>query len=342
VVVQAGLLGLIAAALGCTTGPSPGPAAPDPAWLAGLAAPLPKRPERNWPIPPGQAERVLAQAKGIVKDQEKLAAGVTGADRFTIHFADLRRDLVVKWKAGPKGDVDGWNNAPRKELAAYEFQKWFLPPEAYLVPTTVARCISMESYRHIDAKAEPTLEGTRCVFGVLSLWLENVEVPEPLYDEERFLRDPAYARHLANFNVFTHLIDDRDTRKGNVLTSTDARNRRVFSVDNGISFDASLYNIFDNAWKEIRVPALPRDSIERLRALAPERIRALAVVAEFQVDETGMLRRAAAGQPIADDRGVRFEDGRLQLGLTADEIENVRNRLKALLDEVDQRRIPLF
>ena len=329
--------------LGIACAEPPGSELPqDPAWLDALAVRPPRSAERNWPISPSKAEHVLARADGIVKQHEKLAAGITGADRFTIYFPELERNVIVKWKAAPDGDVDGWNNAPRKELAAYEIQKWFLSPEEYLVPTSVARCISLEHYRSIDAEAEPTLKGTHCVFGVLSLWLENVEVPERLYEEARFRSEPAYARHMANFNLFAHLIDDRDTRDGNVLTSTDRNDRRVFSVDNGISFDPSLYNFFANDWKEIRVPALPRDSIERLRKLPRERIRALAVLAEFHVDQKGILRRAGAGRPIDEDRGVRFEDGRLQLGLTEDEIENVRERLENLLADVDQHRFPLF
>jgi hypothetical protein len=52
--------------------------------------------------------------------------------------------------------------------------------------------------------------------------------------------------------------------------------------------------------------------------------------------------RAGAGRPIDEDRGVRFEDGRLQLGLTEDEIENARERLENLLADVEQSRFPLF
>jgi hypothetical protein len=311
-------------------------------WLERLSA-APRPPAgRHWPVPPAEMEKLLRTGKGEVRERHEVGSGVTGAERFTTYFPALRRNVDFKWKAAPSGDADGWNNNPRKELAAYEIQKWFLPPGAYVVPTTVARCVPLDSYRRLEPKAEPTLPGTRCVFGVEAMWLQNVEVPEDLYEEARFRRDPVYARHLANFNLLTYLIDDRDTRKGNVLTSTDASNRRVFSVDNGISFDPLLYNPFENQWKDIRVPALPRESVERLRAVTPSKARELSVVAQFRTDREGILRPVRPGPALDPERGSRFRDGVLQLGLTDGEIEHVWERVQELLREVDERKIPLF
>jgi hypothetical protein len=320
---------------------SAGTAAPQD-WLERLAS----RPEtpagRHWPVDPRRLEPLLQTGKGSVRDRTPISTGVTGADRLTVYFPAIRRSVRVKWKAAPPGDADGWNNSPRKELAAYELQKWFLPPTAYVVPTTAARCIALDDYRRLDSSAEPTLPGTRCVFGVQALWLSNVEVPESLYDEARFRDDPRYARHLANFNLFAYLIEDRDTRKSNVLTSTDPRNRRVFSVDNGISFDGRLYNLFENEWHEIRVPALPRSSIERLRAVPRERVEQLATLVQFRLDEDGLLRPEPPGPPLDPGRGSRYRDGVLQLGLTRSEIESTWVRLQELLRLVDEQRIPLF
>jgi hypothetical protein len=324
-------------ALGCALGTQG-----SDAWVSALSRPLPRAPERNWPLPPADAEALMTSADGTVRERERTDDGVTGAQRFTVHFPAARREIDLKWKAAPPGEVDGWNNSPRKELAAYIIQKWFLAPEAYVVPTAIGRCVRLDAYRELDPDAKPTLPGTACVFGVLSLWLENVEVPEELFDASRFRREPAYARHLANFNLLAYVIDDRDTRPSNVLTSKDASNRRVFSVDNGISFGPDFYNFLVNHWSEIRVPALPRDSIERLRQVTAERARALTVVAQFQLDAQGMLRPVRAGAPIAPDRGVAFEAGTLQLGLTQQEIGHVLERVRSLLREVDERRIPLF
>jgi len=30
----------------------------------------------------------------------------------------LKKPIKVKWKAAPDGDGDGWNNSPRREIAA--------------------------------------------------------------------------------------------------------------------------------------------------------------------------------------------------------------------------------
>jgi len=297
---------------------------------------------RHWPVSPGRLEKLLQTGKGSVRDRTPISTGVTGADRLTVYFPAIGRSVRVKWKAAPPGDADGWNNSPRKELAAYELQKWFLPPSAYVVPTTAARCIALDDYQRLDSSAEPTLPGTRCVFGVQALWLSNVEIPETLYDEARFRSEPRYARHLANFNLFAYLIEDRDTRESNVLAATDQGNRRIFSVDNGISFDGRLYNFFENQWQEVRVPALPRDSIERLRAVTRERAQELATVAQFRLDSDGLLRPEKPGPPIDPDRGTRYRDGVLQLGLTDAEIESLWKRLQDLLRLVDEKQIPLF
>lgn len=328
---------MLAALAGCA-GASHGPAP----WLKRLsAAPAPPA-GRNWPLTPEEAERLMATGAGTVREHRATDSGVTGAQRFTVYFPEIRRSIDVKWKAAPPGDADGWNNAPRKELAAYAIQKWFLTPKAYVVPTAVGRCLPLASYRAIEPKAQATLSGTHCVFGIQSLWLDDVAPPEKLYDEATFERDPAYARHLANFNLFAFVIDDRDTTGGNVLASKDAANRRVFSVDNGISFDPLVYNLFYNQWKEIRVPALPRASVERLRQLTPERARELGVVAQFRTDAEGMLRPAKPGPPIDPRRGARFRNGVLQLGLTDYEIQHLWERVQTLLRDVDAGKIALF
>jgi hypothetical protein len=311
-------------------------------WLARLAAaPIPPA-GTSWPLPPAQVEKLAATGAGEVRARKETSSGVTGAEKFTVFYPEIGRAIDLKWKAAPPGDADGWNNAPRKELAAYAIQKWFLPPEQYVAPTTVGRCVPLAEYRKLDRDAKPTLPGTQCVFGVHALWLRDVYEPDELYDEARFKRDAAYARHLANFNLFTYVIDDRDTRDSNVLTSKDDSNRRVFSVDNGISFDPVVYNYFVNSWKDIRVPALPRASVDRLRKVTRERAQELAVVAQFKLDRKGVLRPVAPGPPLDPTHGAHFANGVLQLGLTDAEIEHVWERVQQLLAEVDAGKIPLF
>ena len=328
---------MLVALAGCAT-VSHGP----PPWLKKLsAAPLPPA-GHDWPLPPEDAERLLATGKAEIRSHERTDAGIMGAQRVSMYFPEIRRTIDVKWKAAPPGDADGWNNTPRKELAAYEIQKWFLPPKAYVVPTAAGRCVPLDRYRAIDPKAKPTLPGTRCVFGLQSLWLDDVAPPEPLYEPARFQSDPAYARHLANFNLLAFLIDDRDTTSGNILASNDPKNRRIYSVDNGISFDPLVYNFFYNQWREIRVPALPRSSIEQLRRLTPDRVGALGVVAQYRTDAKGILRPVKAGPPIDPRRGSRFHGGVLQLGLTDTEVQHVWERVQTLLRQVDEGKILLF
>ncbi|HSJ98891.1 MAG TPA: hypothetical protein VLC53_17580 [Myxococcota bacterium] len=311
-------------------------------WLDRLSDPSEAPAGRHWTVSPDRLEELFRTGKGLVRDSTPLSSGVTGADRFTVYFPALGRSVRVKWKAAPAGDADGWNNAPRKELAAYELQKWFLPASAYVVPTTVARCIALEDYGRLDSSAKPTLPDSRCVLGVQSLWLARVEVPETLYDEARFRSEPLYARHLANFNLLTYLIQHRDTRKGNVLTARNPRNRRVFAVDNGISFDGIVHNPLQNQWQHIQVPALPRDSIERLRAVTRERAGELATVAQFRLDGDGVLQPEEPVPPLDPSGGSRYRDGVLQLGLTESEIDNVWKRLQDLLRRVDAGALPLF
>jgi hypothetical protein len=127
-----------------------------------------------------------------------------------------------------------------------------------------------------------------------------------------------------------------------VLAATDPSNRRVFSIDNGIAFNEWLYNFFLPNWDSIRVPALPRDSLERLRAVGEHELQALLVVAEFHRGANGVLRETPPSAAFDPDDGSRIRDGVLQLGLEPDEIESVQERLQDLIARVDAEEIPLF
>jgi hypothetical protein len=329
----------LALLVGCAGGRSDA----TPAWLTRLAA-APKPPARNenWPLPPARMEQLLRTGDFELRKHEATASGITGAMRLTVRFESLRRDVDLKWKVAPQRDAEGWNNSPRREIASYQIQKWFLEPSAYVVPTTVARCLPLDVYRRIDPAAEPNLPGTRCVFGVASVWLEKVEVPEVLFDEARFESDPIYARHFANFNILNYLIENRDGRADNVLASTNESNRRVFAVDNGIAFGERIYNFFVRGWEDIRVGALPRDSIARLRKLTREDAEALAVVAEFRLGRDGVLREVKPGPPLDPASGSTYRDGVLQLGLEEDEIDEVWERVEELLATVAEEKLRVF
>jgi hypothetical protein len=279
----------------------------------------------------------LRSAKGA-------GGGVTGAEAVVARVSSFDEDLKFKVKRVP-ARLDGFNNSPRKELAAYQIQEFFLDPVDYVVPTTGPRCVEVEQWNQGHSKAPATVDGTKCVLAIYSFWLEDVTLPDPLYDEARFLRDPRYAYHLANFNILTYLVDHHDGRTGNFLVSKQDADRRIFAIDNGTSFGAFFFNWFYPPtffWREIRVPALPREAVARLRALRREDLDRLAVVAQLEVDDAGILRLAAPGPPIDPGRGARREGGTVQFGLTNSEIEKVWKRIQSLIDKVDDGHLAVF
>jgi len=299
-------------------------------------------PGNNWEVTPQQAERLFASAPMKFDDLKATEHGVAGAMKGEVEFPKQHLDLDVKWKALPPGHPDGWNNNPRKELATYEIQKWFLAPQDYVVPTAGVRCVPLSEYRRFEPDAKPTFEGTRCVMGMLSLWLEHVKTPETLLDPDRFAHDPNYAYHLSNLNVLTYLVQHRDGRSGNFLVSEDESNRRAFAVDNGISFGGLVYNFLTTNYDVIRVPAIRRAVVEKLRRVGPEQVSALGTLVEFRADANGILQPVPVTPPIDPTQGVRVTGGRVQMGLTTDEIDAVAKRLAELLRQVDDGKLAVF
>lgn len=258
--------------------------------------------------------------------------------RATLAFQDSSV-IIAKWAKAPSRVGEVFNNVPRYEVAAYELQKLFLTPAEYVVPPTVMRAFDITWYQTIDPLAAPTFDGTRSVIVVLQYWLANVESRE-VFDRRRFDRDTAYAHHLANLNVLTHLIRHNDANVGNILISTDTLNPRLFAVDNGVAFEAEASNR-GTTWRDLRVNRIPASTVERLRGLTRESLaRALGVVAEFEIID-GRLLPAAPTAPI-DDGGTRRSAQRVQFGLTPREIDSVWDRLQNLLRRVEQGRISTF
>lgn len=287
-----------------------------------------------------EEDRVVARLERdpvtIVSDREA-GGGVTGARRFTLRFED-GEEMEVKWKRVP-GGMDGWNNSPRKEIAAYRVQRLFLEPADHVIPTTVLRCVPFEAFQD---PAPPHPADGRCVLGEFEVWVQDAHIPDEIYDAQRFERSPSYRRHMADMNLVTYLIDHQDGRDANFLLSNDAENRRVFSIDNGISFGAPVPNFLVRNWHTIRVPALRREPLERLRALPDEALEAFAVVAEMELDEDGIYRHVPPTKSRAPDAGAYLGDGRLQLGLSEDEIDAMEERLEDLLERVAEGKIKTF
>lgn len=297
---------------------------------------------RNWPLAPSELERRFALGKFEIRESKGAGHGKTGALKVRIAYAD-GKTLDVKWKTVPPATADGWNNSPRKELAAYEVQKWIFDENDYVVPTVALNCIPIEQARTLDKDAKPTFAGSSCVLGMLAVWMQEANAPKKFYDEERFDSDPLYARTIADLNLLTYIIGHRDTRPGNVLLSTDSADPRAYAVDNGIAFDLLPWNLRVFNWFRIHVPWLRREAVERLRRIDRPRLRALAVVAELEADSSGVFHPVSPGPNLDpdDDDGVRRRGNRVQFGLDHDEIDDMEERIQKLLANVDSGKQPV-
>ena len=147
---------------------------------------------------------------------------------------------------------------------------------------------------------------------------------------------------MANMNLLTYLIDHKDAQSSNFLISTDQKNPRIFVVDNGLSLKAGMHNIFVQQWDEIRVPALPKKSVERLRRVTQGDLDGLGVLAQMEVDEDGVLHNVEHRQNMKPKVGSRVFSNGIQIGLTTSEIQLIQRRLKKLLKEVDEGKWELF
>jgi hypothetical protein len=315
------------------------------------------RTSSNWPLPADRAEEILRSSPYEIHAVQGAGAGVTGARKVDLlfDFTEQEEDEIYLWeidegvsikaKPFPAPSLDGWNNNPRKEIAAYELQKLFLDPRDYVVPTTLARCVPIEHQLPYRPDAQPTLEGTNCVLVMLALWLQNVTVPEAFYDEERFLSDPTYAYAYGIFNILTYLSEHLDNRKGNFLVSKDDHSPSAYAIDNGIAFGSRIYNWFvpsSYAWRKIVVPAVPESAVDRLRKLQRADLDRFSVVAEFSKDEDGFLEAVPPGASLDASRPVNMSENVVQIGLTESEIDDLWDRIEKLIEQVDEGQLAVF
>ncbi len=296
----------------------------------------------NWPLPPYALENRLATEEFEIRSSTGAGGGTTGARKMKLFFPADGTELTVKWKKMPSHRLDGFNNSPRKEFAAYAIQTVLLDPADYVVPTSLARCIPLAVIREHDSRATASIAGIHCQLGLFSVWMQDVSVPDELYDESRFLEDGAYTYFMANLNLLTYVIGHRDGRSGNFLVAKNDGRRQVFAVDNGISFGAWVYNYFVPNWNDIRVAALRKDSVERLRRLRRKDLDFLGELVHLEADDDGVLWPKAQRGNLDPDDGVRVRGTTVQLGLTKDEIDDVYERIQELLEEVDEGKIAVF
>jgi hypothetical protein len=273
--------------------------------------------------------------------------GTTDIKVVTLEFDDRGEKIRfrAKWKPSAE-DGEGFNNNPRKEIAAYQLQKMFLTPKEYVVPPTVIRCFPLERVKKElqSPGALPTFPGTSCTMGILTYWMENV-TDEHVFHEYRFERNANYRKAISHLNLFTYLIDHRDVHDGNFLISSDFDRPRAFSIDNGIAF-SGLFNPMPMIqqlpnWSNIIVPSLPRQKIQVLREITRAQLDTLATAIQL-APKNGLLVEVKPEPPFDPDEGVRVRDGVVQLGLKREEIEGIEKRLKKLVEKVDEREIALF
>ncbi len=241
-------------------------------------------------------------------------------------------------KSEPGGDT--FNNVPRYDVAAYELQKLFLDPAEYVVPPTTLRMVPLAEIAKYSPGVERTFPGADQVLSVAQYWLSNISVIADVYDPEQFASDATYARHIGQLNIFTFLIEHRDSNAGNFLISKERKGARVFSIDHGVAF-ASEDSDRGELWKDMRVNRLPADTVERLRRITPQiLVEKLGVLAQWKLED-GKFVAVPFGPNLFASKGVRRKGEMLQVGLTGSEIKALNRQLKILLKQVDNGKIAM-
>lgn len=279
-----------------------------------------------------QIERRLAEGPLDIRDNRITAQGTTEPRKLLIRTAEGETHHA-KWKPVTPS-LDESNNSPRRELAAYQIQRYFLSPERYVVPPTVLRCLAADGPGK-GLPGEP-FGDYDCKLGVLSHWVQDVE---ELEEEDIKEAQGPLMDHLSGLNVFTMLVGHRDSAGLNFLVENDGL--RVFSVDNGMTFgawDLNPLRLFTSAWSEMRIPALRRDDVEALRAMDPRDLDELLVVAQLD-ERNGSLEVVSPSAPIDEALGVRHAGTVIQLGLTREEVDGIAQRRRDLLRKIDAGEI---
>lgn len=249
--------------------------------------------------------------------------------------------MWLKFAMAPQGGTGAFNNEPRYEAAAYELQKMFLDDAEIVVPPTVLRAFPTDFVRSRIVTAEPTFRSAPgSVLMAVSYWLQSV-TPDDFWNRDRARSDTVYARHIGNFNIVTHVIKHMDANTGNYLISSIEHSPRVFAVDNGVAFNSQPSNR-GVEWSNLRVERFPRHTIERLRGLTMDVLQErLGVLAEFEVRD-GQLVPVPPSANLGTTRGVRQRDGRVQIGLTRFEIQQVERRIRDIVKKADEGKLRVF
>lgn len=295
----------------------------------------------NLSLPVPELERMLAQDPFTIVSAEISRPKAKGDITLKAEVSfDGRPPIRVKLRKAEPG-ADTFNNQPRYDLAAYRLQALFLEPAEYVVPPTAVRFLPLEDFDRYSPGVKRTFSGADEALAVLQYWLQEVKVIADVYLPTLYDTDPVYARSLGQMNILTYLIEHGDSNVGNFLISRSETGPRVFAVDNGVAFAAGESDR-GRKWAEMRVDSLPKETIERLRALKFEELNArLAVVAQWTLED-GHFVPARFSDSLSTVRGVRREGAVLQMGLTKREIERVWRNRQRLLDMVDDGKLKTY
>jgi hypothetical protein len=287
-------------------------------------------------MPSARIERWLKTGAYEITDAAEAGGGTTQPQKLRLVVKDGERKLAfsAKFKPAP-AELDSFNNSPRREIAAYDMQKLVLDEAEWVVPPTVLACLPLERYRKLLPKVE-AFPDTNCALGILAYWVENV-TDDDVYDTDRLADDARYRDAIGNLNAVTVLIGHQDNVGSNFLVTEDRRNPRLLAIDNGLAFGAfgvNPFQIVSSAWSSIRVDSMPLRTVERLRKLDRRAFDRLAVVA--QLEHRGLdLVSVEPTAPLDVNEAVRRDGGVIQLGLTADEITDVQQRLVGMLGKIE-------
>ena len=299
--------------------------------------------DRNITLPVAELEHMLGsepmQIVAAKVSRPKLQGAVDITLKADVSFSG-RPPLLVKVRPAERG-AQAFNNVPRYDLAAYELQKLLMDTEESVVPPTSVRMVPLAEMKRYSSDVRTTFPGSDDVLCVVQYWLQDVTVPQDVLFPERFESDALYARHIGQLNVFTYLINHRDSNLGNFMISAVPEGARVFSIDHGVAF-ASEPSDRGELWKSMRVKRLPADTVARLRKLTEADLESrLGVLAQWKL-ENGHYVAVSPGANLAPRFGVRRDEGVVQMGLSSSEIGAVWSRARKLLRMIDDGDIATY
>ena len=263
----------------------------------------------------------------------------------------------TKWRSL---DAASRYNDPLAELAADRLQDLILGPHDIVVPPASPKCFEHDEYERRLGHERAPFEGTDCVLGFLSLWLSDSMgmgearrrgvVPgqagdgDPgLYDPARFESDASYRRNLAHVNLVAFLLAHGDAHAGQFVVYDDPAH--VFLVDNSVAFGLDHRTAMEDRQDLARlvVPAIPRDTAARLRQLTLADVARLRVAAELRVEGQRLISVREPGPAFGEpDERVRRQGNRVQLGLSAEEMDGVWDRVARLQSYLNDGGLGVF